>query len=73
MILWYQLLSFVEYMGTAECCKNNDYEVVDTKYEENAKIYVAVRDELASSFEQQMMDLSNREARITIVQNEFYA
>ena len=54
-------------------CKNNDYEIVDTKYEENAKLYIAVKDERASNFEQQIKDISNREANIRVVLDEFYA
>ena len=54
-------------------CKNNDYEIVETKYEENAKLYIAVKNERASSFEQQISDLSNREASIKVVLDEFYA
>ncbi len=54
-------------------CKNNDYKIVDTKYEENAKLYVAIKNEFATKFEQEIMDLSNREAKIKIVVNEFYA
>jgi len=54
-------------------CKNNDFQIVETKYEENAKIYIAVKNELASSFEKQIMDLSNREAYIKIVLDDFYA
>lgn len=54
-------------------CKNNDYKIIDTKYEENAKLYIAVKNEMASKFEKDMQDISNREASIKIVINEFYA
>ena len=54
-------------------CKNNDYKIIDTKYEENAKLYIAVKNEMASKFEKEMQDISNREASIKIVINEFYA
>ena len=54
-------------------CKNNDYKIVDTKYEENAKLYVAVKNEFATKFEQEMMDISNREAKIKVVVDEYYA
>jgi len=54
-------------------CKNNDYKIIDTKYEENAKLYIAVKNEIASKFEKDMQDISNREASIKIVINEFYA
>ncbi len=54
-------------------CKNNDYKVIDTKYEENAKLYIAVKNEVSAKFEQEMMDLSNREAKINIIVEEFYA
>ncbi|MBR6252731.1 MAG: YigZ family protein [Clostridia bacterium] len=54
-------------------CKNNDYEIVDTKYEENAVLYIAVKNELSLAFEQQISDLSNREAQIRVTQDEFYA
>ena len=54
-------------------CKNNDYEIVDTKYEENAKLYIAVKDELSINFEKQINDLSNREAIIKVVKDDFYA
>ena len=54
-------------------CKNNDYEIVETKYEENAKLYIAVKNELSAIFEQQINDLSNREAIVKVIQDEFYA
>ena len=54
-------------------CKNNDYKVVETKYEENAKIYVAVKNEFSSRFEEGIMDLSNREAKIKVITEYFYA
>ncbi len=54
-------------------CKNNEYEIVETKYEENAKLYIAVKNERSSSFEQQISDISNREATIKVVLDEFYA
>jgi uncharacterized YigZ family protein len=54
-------------------CKNNGYEVIETKYEENAQIYVAVKKEFSSKFEQDIMDASNREAKIAINEDNFYA
>jgi len=54
-------------------CKNNDYKIINTEYGETAKIYVAVRDELAERFKSDINDLCNREARIQIVINNFYA
>ena len=54
-------------------CKNNDYEIVETKYEENAKLYIAVKNESSAIFEQQINDLSNREAIVKVIQDEFYA
>ncbi len=54
-------------------CKNNDFQIVETKYEENAKLYIAVKNERALSFEQQINDISNREAQIRIVLDDFYA
>ena len=54
-------------------CKNNDYEIVETRYEENAKLYIAVKNESSAIFEQQINDLSNREAIVKVIQDEFYA
>jgi uncharacterized YigZ family protein len=54
-------------------CKNNDYKVLESKYEENAKLYVAVKDELSSKFESDISDATNREAKINIVEDAFYA
>ena len=54
-------------------CKSNNYEIVETIYEENAKLYIAVKNDLAEAFEQQIRDISNREAKITIALDEFYA
>ncbi len=54
-------------------CKNNEYKIVDTKYEENAKLYVAVKNEVSASFEQEIKDLTNREAEVRVVVDEFYA
>lgn len=54
-------------------CKNNDYNIIDTVYEENAKLFVAVKNELSSKFEQEIMDISNREAKVKIIIEEFYA
>ncbi len=54
-------------------CKNNDYKIVDTKYEENAKLYIAVKNEFAEKFEKEIADLSNREANIKVVEDELYA
>ena len=54
-------------------CKNNDYKIIDTQYEENAKLHIAVKNELASQFEKEIEELSNREAVIRVVQDEFYA
>lgn len=54
-------------------CKNNDYKIINTKYEENAKLYVAVKNEIADKFENDIQDLTNREARIKLVVEEFYA
>ena len=54
-------------------CKNNDYKILDTKYEENAKIYIAVKNEISQKFEKDMQDISNREAKIRIVLEQFYA
>lgn len=54
-------------------CKNNNYEIVETKYEENAKLYIAVKNELSALFEQQIMDLSNREAKVKVDLGNFYA
>jgi uncharacterized YigZ family protein len=54
-------------------CKNNDYKVLESKYEENAKLYVAVKDELSSKFESDISDATNREAKINTVEDAFYA
>ena len=54
-------------------CKNNDYKVVETKYEESAKLYIAVKNEMASKFEKDILEITNREAKINIVENAFYA
>ena len=54
-------------------CKNSDYKIVDTKYEENAKLYVAVKNEEAEKFEKDILDASNREASIKLVIEQFYA
>lgn len=54
-------------------CKNNDYKIIDTKYEESAKLYIAVKDELKSKFEQEILDITNREAALKVVIDEFYA
>ena len=57
----------------AYLCKNSDYKIVDTKYEENAKLYVAVKNEEAEKFEKDILDASNREASIKLVIEQFYA
>ena len=54
-------------------CKNNGYKVVDTQYEENAKIYVAVKNELSTKFEDDIEEITNREATIRVVVEDFYA
>ena len=54
-------------------CKNNDYKIIDTKYEENAKIYVAVKNEMANFFEKEIKEITNREAKIAIFKDDFYA
>ena len=54
-------------------CKNNDYKLVNTVYEENAKLYIAVKNEYSEKFTKDMLDLSNREAKIKVVIDNFYA
>ncbi len=54
-------------------CKNNDYKILETKYEENAKLYIAVKNEMALKFENDILEATNREAKISIVENAFYA
>ncbi len=54
-------------------CKNNDYKILETKYEESAKLYVAVKNEMSSKFESDILDASNREAKVTVIENAFYA
>ena len=54
-------------------CKNNDYKIVETKFEENAILTIAVKNEFKEKFEKEVLDLTNRESIIKIVTNEFYA
>ncbi len=54
-------------------CKNNDYKVIDTKYDENAHLFIAVKNEQKSHFESNITDISNREAKISIKIDEYYA
>ncbi len=54
-------------------CKNNDYKILETKYEENAKIYIAVKNEMAKKFENNILELTNREAKIKVVLEDIYA
>ena len=54
-------------------CKNNDYKILETKYEENAKLYIAVKNEKSSRFESEINEITNREAVIKVVIDEFYA
>ncbi len=54
-------------------CKNNSFKIIDTKYEENAKIYIAVKNEESQEFEKNIMENSNREAKIKVIIDQFYA
>ena len=54
-------------------CRTNNLKIVDTKYEENAKIYIAVKNEFSNKFEKDIQELSNREAKISVIIEEFYA
>ena len=54
-------------------CKNNDYKIVDTKFEENAILNIAIKNEFKEKFEKDIKEITNREAKIKIIQNEFYA
>ncbi len=54
-------------------CKNNDYKILETKYEENAKIYIAVKNEMSQKFEKDILELTNREAKIKVVLEDIYA
>ncbi len=54
-------------------CSKNGYKIIDTKYEENAKLYVAVKNEVKEKFEKEISDISNREGIIKIIVDEFYA
>ena len=54
-------------------CKNNDYAIVNTEYGEDAVLFIAVKDELKTSFEKDIMDITNRESKIEVVLDEFYS
>ena len=50
-------------------CKNNNYKVIETEYGENARIFVAVKNELSNKFESDISELTNREAKINHVKS----
>ena len=54
-------------------CKNNDYIIINTRYEENAVLDIAVRNEFREIFEKEVLDITNREAKISIISNNYYA
>ena len=54
-------------------CKNNDYIITNTEYNENARLFIAVKNEFAEKFEQEISDASNREAKIKLVSDNIYA
>jgi len=54
-------------------CKNNDYKIIDTKFEENAILNVAVKNELKEKFEKEISDITDRKAKIRILVEQFYS
>ncbi len=53
-------------------CKNNDYKVVDAKYDEKVSLYIAVKTEKSAEFENAINDLSGRNAKFSIEKDKFY-
>ncbi|MBR3281297.1 MAG: YigZ family protein [Clostridia bacterium] len=54
-------------------CKNNDFTIADSKYEEKAKIYIFVKKEREDFFKKEISEIANREAKISEIDGIFYA
>lgn len=54
-------------------CSTKDYKIVDTKYEENVKLYIAVKNEFSEQFENEIINLTNGEAKIKVTLDNYYA
>ena len=51
----------------------NGYKIIDTKFEENAILSIAVKNELKEKFEKEISDITDRKAKIRILVEQFYS
>lgn len=54
-------------------CKNNNFAIANSKYDEKAKIYVFVKKEREELFKKEINEITNREAIISEIDGDFYA